>query len=130
MVWKSDKFMLVKEQEYFRCISYAQHGIKTRGKYTKMIFDFYNTFFPEINVHQKGMVRVDDLVLIQSGILQEISSDPTAQKQLEQFIETEIKRLKSGETMSINFPEKSILNQFCEMIEENVGEMIDFYGRW
>lgn len=123
--------MLVKEQEYFRCISYAHHGIKARGKYTKMIFDFYDTFFPEINVLQKGMVRVDDLVLIQSGILQEISSDPTVQKQLKEFIEKEIKWIKSGENMSKNLSVKSILSEFlCERIEENVGEMIDFYGTW
>jgi len=57
------------EDEYFRCFPWAQHDIKTRRNYTKMVFEFFAKFFPGITIFKNGRVLVEELNTIYDGIL-------------------------------------------------------------
>ena len=69
MGWKSKEFSEVPEENYFLCWPYAQHDVFIRKRYTKMIFDFYDSFFPGITVHRKGLVKINELNKIMDGKL-------------------------------------------------------------
>ena len=71
MGWKSNEFSAVPEENYFLCWPYAQHDTFIRKGYTKMIFDFFDAFFPGITVHQKGLVKINELHKIMDGKLLE-----------------------------------------------------------
>ena len=57
------------ETDYFLCLPYAQHDVRTRGRYTKMVFNFYHTIFPGITIHRKGLVDINQLDTMYKGVL-------------------------------------------------------------
>ena len=83
-----------KEADYFVCFEFAQHPAATRKRYTKAVFNFYNTFFPGVTVHRKGHVFVDDLDLIYKGVLLN-NYDRTRKywNSMKEFITAELQRL-------------------------------------
>lgn len=97
MSWKSSEFDSVQEADYFICISYANHGVEFYKKYTEMIFNFYDHFFPGITVYQEGRIKVEELKSIYDNIILS-SSDKTdeAWEILEAFISSEIARLQTS----------------------------------
>ena len=72
-------------------MSYGNHEVQFRKRYTEMIFKFYDTFFPGITVHKGGWIKVDEIKAIYENIALTFSDETDENWDILQVLQLAIK---------------------------------------